>query len=55
VIIGCGNRAKGHADGFQKAEGVELVAVADGERPRSDAYEDQYGVPAYYDAAEMLE
>jgi predicted dehydrogenase len=55
AIIGCGNRAKGHAEGFQKAQGVDLVAVADLDRPRADAFADHYGVPAYYDAAEMLE
>lgn len=55
AIIGCGNRAKGHVQGFREAAGVELVAVADMDRERADRFAADYGVPAYYDAAEMLE
>jgi predicted dehydrogenase len=55
AIIGCGNRANGHAEGFQKAEGVELVAVADVDRRCADTFAERYGTPAYYGAAEMLE
>lgn len=55
TIIGCGGRARGHVEGYQKAKGVELVAVTDVDRARADDFSAKYGVPAYYDAAEMLD
>ena len=34
---------------------MELVAVADVDRARADGFAGDTGVPAYYDAAELLE
>lgn len=55
AIIGCGGRARGHAQGYQQAAGVTLSAVADMDRERADKFSADYGVPAFYDAAEMLD
>lgn len=55
AIIGCGGRARGHAQAYQKVEGVRLAAVADVDRTRADNFAETYDAPAFYDAAEMLE
>lgn len=55
AIIGCGGRAKGHAQAYLAVEGVELAAVTDVDRARADQFSTAYGAPAFYDAAEMLE
>lgn len=54
VIIGCGGRSWGHADAFQKTEGMDLVAVADTDEERAQQYHEKLGVPYYLDAEEML-
>lgn len=55
VMIGCGGRAGGHADAYVKASGVEMVAVADMDEAKADAFAQKYGVTRYYDAEEMLD
>jgi predicted dehydrogenase len=55
AIIGCGGRAKGHAEAYLKVPGIQLAAVTDVDRARADKFAADYGAPAYYDAAEMLE
>jgi predicted dehydrogenase len=54
AIIGCGGRARGHGEAFQRAPGVEAVACADLDVARADQFAADYGLHAYYDAAEML-
>ncbi len=55
AIIGCGGRANCHAQGYQDVADTELVAVADLDRERADAFAAKYGVKAYYDARQMLD
>jgi predicted dehydrogenase len=55
AIIGCGGRARGHAEAYLAVKGVQLDAVADLDRARADKFSETYGAPAYYDAVEMLE
>src|SRR5687768_10339079 len=55
AIIGCGGRARGHAEAYLKVPGVSLVAVTDVDRARADAFSEAYGAPAYYDTVQMLE
>lgn len=55
AIIGCGGRAKGHAEAYLKVAGVQLAAVTDVDPARADAFSQSYGAPAYYDATRMLD
>ena len=55
VMIGCGGRAGGHAEAYVRASGVEMVAVADMDEAKADAFAQKYGVTRYYDAEEMLD
>jgi predicted dehydrogenase len=54
VMIGCGGRSWGHAEGFAKADGMELVAVADLSEDRARQYQEKLGIRYYLDAEEML-
>jgi len=54
AVIGCGGRARCHADAYVEVEGTNLTAVADLDRERADAFAEKYGAKAYYDAEEML-
>ena len=55
AVIGCGGRANCHAQGFVDVADTELVAVADMDQERADAFSEKYGVKAYYDAEQMLD
>jgi myo-inositol 2-dehydrogenase/D-chiro-inositol 1-dehydrogenase len=55
AIIGCGGRARGHAEAYVKVPGVRLAAVTDVDRERADGFATTYESTAYYDAAAMLE
>src|SRR5207249_4792325 len=59
AIIGCGNRARGHAEAFREARpagaSIELVAGADVDAARAQRFEADYGLRPYTDATEMLE
>jgi predicted dehydrogenase len=55
AIIGCGGRARGHAEAYVRVDGVQLAAVTDVDRKRADDFSGTYGAPAFYDATEMLE
>ena len=54
AVIGCGGRANCHAQGYVDVPDTDLVAVADLDRERADAFAAKYGVKAYYDAEAML-
>jgi len=55
AVIGCGGRANCHAQGYVDVPDTDLVAVADLDRERADAFAAKYGVKAYYDAEAMLD
>ncbi len=58
AIIGCGNiAATGHLPAYQQAAESDLcrvVGVADADRERAEALAEQYGVPAFATADELL-
>ena len=54
-VIGCGGRANCHAAGFQTVGDTDLVAVADMDHERADAFGQKYGATVYYDAQKMLD
>ena len=56
AILGCGGVGRGyHAPAFARVEGVENVAACDIIEKRARALAEDYGVPWYRDAVEMLE
>jgi predicted dehydrogenase len=55
ALVGCGNIAKKHATVIQEQlEEAELVAVCDCVKERAEAFANQYGVPAFSDANQMM-
>ncbi|MGI6460989.1 MAG: Gfo/Idh/MocA family protein [Candidatus Hydrogenedentales bacterium] len=54
AIIGMGPIGNRHADCYRAIPGCELVGVCDRIAERADAASTRLGVPAFYDAAEML-
>jgi len=55
AIIGCGGRANCHAGGFLDVADTDLVAVADMDKERADAFGEKYKAKVYYDAEKMLD
>jgi predicted dehydrogenase len=53
--VGCGPRAKEHAAGYLKAEGVELVGVSDLDYGRAQAFAREFGTTPYSDAASLMD
>ena len=53
-VIGLGPIGNRHADIYLQDELSELSAVCDIDRDRADAAASRLGVPAYYDAQDML-
>ncbi|MEW6360325.1 MAG: Gfo/Idh/MocA family oxidoreductase [Planctomycetota bacterium] len=54
AVIGCGGRSHCHAGGFQTVKDTDLVAVADMDQKRADAFGAKYNAKVYYDAEKML-
>ena len=54
-VIGMGPIGNNHATVYRDMPNVELAAVCDRIPERADAARNKYGVPAYYNALEMLE
>jgi predicted dehydrogenase len=54
AVIGLGNIGRTHSRVYKANPLAELVAVCDINRQRADAAAKEFGVPAYYDAEEML-
>ena len=54
-VIGCGGRAGSHAQGFVDVKDTDLVAVADLDEERADAFGEKYGAKVYYDVEKMLD
>ncbi len=54
ALVGCGRISRNHLDAIAKVEDLELVAVADTDRPRAEAAGDAWGVPAFPSLDEML-
>jgi predicted dehydrogenase len=57
ALLGCGRIAKRHSDllGGGHINGAELVGICDIKRDRADALSKRFGVPAFYDLAQLLE
>jgi predicted dehydrogenase len=55
-LLGCGGRAKGHADAYRHVTKGKLEAVCDKDEERLYPFADQYAIPRRYtDLREMLE
>jgi len=55
-VIGCGGRGRGHAEGYQAAKGVDLVACADPLKESREEFAEKFEVKnVYSDYQEMLE
>ncbi len=55
ALLGCGGRAKGHAQAYAHVHGGELVAICDMDEARLKAFGEDYGIAARYtDLDEML-
>lgn len=55
AIIGCGSRAYGHANAYQRISRGELVACANrSDAGRREKFANTFGLTGYADAAEML-
>lgn len=55
AIIGTGNMGRTHARNFSQIENVEVVACADIDQARADAFAQELGIPrAFTDVAELL-
>ena len=55
AIIGLGNIGKTHAGVYQASDRARLAAVCDMDEGIADAAAQQFGVPAYYSVAELLD
>ncbi len=56
AIIGCGPRAKGHAEAYKHVRRGKLIAICDIDRERLDAFGDQFDIDARYeDIGKMIE
>lgn len=55
AIIGLGNIGKTHAGVYQASDRAHLKAVCDMDEGIADAAAQQFGVPAYYSVAELLD
>lgn len=55
ALIGCGGRARQHAQALRDLEDVDFVAVADLRDDRATAFAHDYGVKKYLSAEEMLD
>ncbi|HDP90285.1 MAG TPA: gfo/Idh/MocA family oxidoreductase, partial [Thioalkalivibrio sp.] len=55
AVIGCGPIGNRHADIYVMDERSELVGVCDLLPERADAAAARLGVPAFYDAQQMLD
>jgi len=54
AIIGCGPRARWHADAYRRITRGELVACCNRGAERREAFSQAYGIPGYADAEEMI-
>ena len=54
-IVGCGRISGHHCRSVIAADACSLVAVADLEIERAEAYRDEFGVAAYADYRRMLD
>ena len=56
AMLGCGNRAREHADAYRFVKGGKLAAICDMDKERLNAFGDTFGVTSRYtDLDEMLE
>jgi predicted dehydrogenase len=53
-LIGCGFMGRMHANVYKVLSGAELVAVADDKPQQAEAFERDFGVPAYSTLGEMM-
>ena len=56
AFLGCGGRARGHAQAYQHVEGSEIVAICDVNEQLLNAFGDDFGISKRYtDLHQMLE
>ena len=56
AMLGCGNRQKGHARGYQSVERGKIVGICDLDEAKLNAFGDEFGISSRYtDVHEMLE
>jgi predicted dehydrogenase len=55
AVVGLGNMGGSHARDLSSMDGARLVAVCDIDRAKADAAAEKFGVPAFYDAARVLD
>ncbi len=55
AVIGLGNMGSQHMRELSAMEGVALAAVCDIDRTKAEAAAAKYGLPAFFDAAELLD
>ena len=55
ALVGCRGRGLRHADGYVKAEGMELVAAADNTPQNLEGFKKQFSGNTYDSAEEMFE
>ncbi len=56
AMLGCGGRARGHADAYRFVKRGKLAAICDMNEERLNNFGDEFGIPSRYtDLGEMLE
>ena len=56
AMLGCGGRARGHADAYRFVKRGKLAAICDMDAERLNTFGDEFGIPSRYtDLDEMLE
>jgi len=55
AVVGCGNIARWHIEGYQRVEGAEFVGMCDIDEAKAAAYAEEFGGRAYTDVVTMLE
>ena len=56
AMLGCGGRARGHADAYRFVKGGKLAAICDMDKERLNTFGEEFGISSRYtDLDEMLE
>ena len=55
AVIGCGGRSSMHINAYRFIERGEVIACCDLVKEKADERAAEFGIKAYYDAADMIE
>ena len=55
AVIGCGARSSMHIKAYEHIDKGQVMACCDIEKTKADERAEEFGIKAYYDAAEMIE